>query len=110
TRHFASTHLFIPSPRGHRDLHSFPTRRSSDLAVVDDLHEDVARRAGDHQAGALGGADDAATDPQVTTSARTQLAAAVALGVLECVTHDHLPAFPALRTTVSSAYRTPLPL
>src|SRR5699024_1729229 len=79
-------------------------------AVVDDLHEDVARRAGDHQTGALGGADDAATDPQVTPAARAQLAAAVALGVLECVTHDHLPAFPALRTTVSSAYRTPLPL
>src|SRR5205823_12400593 len=26
--------VFFPSPRSHRDLHSFPTRRSSDLQTI----------------------------------------------------------------------------
>ena len=84
-------------------LHGRGRREGLAEAVVDDLDEDVARRAGDHQTGTLGGADDTATDAQMATAAHAQLAAAVALGVLECVTHDHLPAFPALRTTVSPA-------
>src|SRR5699024_11219514 len=51
-------------------LHGRGRREGPAQAVVDDLHEDVARRAGDHQTGALGSAADAAADTQVTPSAR----------------------------------------
>ncbi|GMA91175.1 hypothetical protein GCM10025869_17040 [Homoserinibacter gongjuensis] len=71
------------------------------LGVVDDLHEDVAGRTGDDETRTLGGADDALAQARVTTVALRRLADA---------SHDHLPAFPALRRTTSPAYRTPLPL
>src|SRR5699024_5624641 len=48
---------FVRSYGAHRDLHSFPTRRSSDLGQPEHLGEAVHRVRGEHPgAGAAGGA------------------------------------------------------
>src|SRR5690606_14423461 len=64
------------------------------LAVVDELHEHVARRPGHDQARALGGADDLLAKTRVTTRTRVGL---------RLHSHCYLPAFPALRRTTSPA-------
>src|SRR5690606_15837740 len=64
------------------------------LAVVDELHEDVACRTVDDQARTRLGAHDLLAKAGVTTRA----------GVgLRLHSHDYLPAFPALRRTTSPA-------
>src|ERR1700761_7390491 len=73
------------------------------LEVVDDLRGDMPRRAGDDQAGALGGAADVLADPEVPTRLAdgTRGTDTGAVAALEQRGGHFLPAFPALRRMTS---------
>src|SRR5690625_2492427 len=73
--------------------------------VVDHLGDHVPGGPVDHEAGPRSRPGDPLAHPEVTAGARRALARS-----LDGDSHGYLPAFPTLRRTCSSAYRTPLPL